>query len=363
MTISARAGSSTARYMCERAPSNARKSPGPKTTGQSIGPASTCPDTMNRYSMTPARCGRDCLCPWLARHSDQPSFPAVDQPGADSVAVNPDAVSGEYDHGGVAALFDQFAKSHSESCGQGPQSVQGGITLASLQSVHRPTWRCPPPQPPRRATGQRAHGTAAGSTPAPRTDSPFPWTSDDPSVAQEHGLRARQRPSRPERRLTAVVTGSDTSRKTAPTMTRVEQMWPDDWAERRAGEGCRICAQGRPERTAGGVRFFRGIVADAYLRARAPLPGYSSVIWRGRHIADLAELDAQEIATYWQEVARWRSYCFYVVFQPAQLNYLTFGNNVPHLHTYVLPRITSPVTGPPPSPTVHREAGAEIAVR
>ena len=128
--------------------------------------------------------------------------------------------------------------------------------------------------------------------------------------------------------------------------------WPMDWAERRAGLACPTCAQGRPDETRGGVRFFSGNVVDAYLRKSAPLPGYSMAVWRGRHVADLVELTGEEHSDYWREVAV-ASRALYAVFGPAQINYLTYGNSVPHLHTYLLPRyLDDPCPGLPLQPFI-----------
>jgi hypothetical protein len=44
---------------------------------------------------------------------------------------------------------------------------------------------------------------------------------------------------------------------------RVE--WPAAFYDRRAGVGCPLCDEGRPEATAHAVRFFAGAVSDAYL--------------------------------------------------------------------------------------------------
>lgn len=113
--------------------------------------------------------------------------------------------------------------------------------------------------------------------------------------------------------------------------------WPADWAKRRTGVDCPTCAQGRPDETQGGLRFFAGDVSDAYLRKKAPQPGYAMVVWRGRHVPDLVDLAADELAAYWSEVAV-AARALYTVYQPAQVNYLTYGNNVPHLHTYLVCR-------------------------
>lgn len=136
--------------------------------------------------------------------------------------------------------------------------------------------------------------------------------------------------------------------------------WPEDWADRRAGIDCPTCAQGRPDETRGGLRFFSGEVVDVYLRKAGPLPGYSMAVWRGQHAADLAELTGRELADYWQEIAA-ASRALYAVFDPAQINYLTYGNSVPHLHTYLLLRyLDDPCPGMPLHPFVEQPISADL---
>ncbi len=113
------------------------------------------------------------------------------------------------------------------------------------------------------------------------------------------------------------------------------------------------------------MRFFVGAVSDAYLQRSAPAPGYSLVIWRGRHIADVSEMAAHEATEYWLEVmdvAR----IVTRVFEPCHLNYELLGNAVPHVHTHIVPRYlddASPNTPlrpwapvPVPEDAVHEQA-------
>jgi diadenosine tetraphosphate (Ap4A) HIT family hydrolase len=113
--------------------------------------------------------------------------------------------------------------------------------------------------------------------------------------------------------------------------------WPDDWAERRRGIGCPFCAEGRPEENHDGARIFAGDCADAYLSRNDGQPGYTIVVWRGRHVAEPTELTDEEARCYWRElltVAR----ALEDHFQPSKTNYQTLGNAVPHLHTHVMLR-------------------------
>jgi diadenosine tetraphosphate (Ap4A) HIT family hydrolase len=85
-----------------------------------------------------------------------------------------------------------------------------------------------------------------------------------------------------------------------------------------------MCAEGRPDETEGGIRFFEGTVSDAFLQRSAPARGYAIVVWRGRHVPDVSEMHAEEAADYWQEVL-----------EVARALDTIF---VPHVHTHIVPR-------------------------
>jgi diadenosine tetraphosphate (Ap4A) HIT family hydrolase len=86
-------------------------------------------------------------------------------------------------------------------------------------------------------------------------------------------------------------------------------------------------------------------------------------IWRGRHVADPAQLTDDELAAYWRDVAA-ASRALFGVFQPAQVNYLTYGNRVPHLHTYILLRyLDDPSPGMPLNPYVEEQVEPETLAR
>ncbi len=98
-----------------------------------------------------------------------------------------------------------------------------------------------------------------------------------------------------------------------------------------------MCAEGRPETTDDGVRFFAGAVADAYLRRSGIQRGLTVVIWRGRHVAEPTELTDEEAGRYWYELLT-VGRALGIVMQPVKLNYNVLGNLVPHLHTHIVPR-------------------------
>jgi diadenosine tetraphosphate (Ap4A) HIT family hydrolase len=112
--------------------------------------------------------------------------------------------------------------------------------------------------------------------------------------------------------------------------------WPESFYELKRGEGCPMCAQGRPQETEYGARFFAGEVSDAYLQKANIQRGYSVVIWRGRHVAEPTELSAEDASQYWLELLEVGRRLERL--EPVKLNYDILGNSLPHLHTHVIPR-------------------------
>ena len=115
--------------------------------------------------------------------------------------------------------------------------------------------------------------------------------------------------------------------------------WPADWDARMRGTACPMCAEGRPDVGHGGsTRIFSGRVSDAYLiRSDVGQPGYSVVIWRGRHIADPTELAEDDASAYFGEVLR-VGRALETHYRPIKMNFEMLGNSLPHLHTHVVPR-------------------------
>jgi diadenosine tetraphosphate (Ap4A) HIT family hydrolase len=113
--------------------------------------------------------------------------------------------------------------------------------------------------------------------------------------------------------------------------------WPESFYELRRGEGCPMCAQGRPDETPYGARIFAGTVSDAYLQRADVQRGYTISIWRGRHVAEPTELEPDEASAYWLEVLR-VARALESHLQPVKMNYDLLGNSLPHLHTHLVPR-------------------------
>jgi diadenosine tetraphosphate (Ap4A) HIT family hydrolase len=113
--------------------------------------------------------------------------------------------------------------------------------------------------------------------------------------------------------------------------------WPESFYALRRGEGCPMCAEGRPNDTPWGTRVFAGAYADAYLQRADIQRGYTIVIWRGHHVAEPTELSAEEATAYWLDVLR-VGRALDEHFAPVKLNYDILGNSLPHLHTHIVPR-------------------------
>lgn len=109
------------------------------------------------------------------------------------------------------------------------------------------------------------------------------------------------------------------------------QTWPQDWESRKQGVGCPLCAD------LTGKSFRSGRASEALLERNAIATGHVVVVFRGRHIAALTDLAADELADYWADILD-AGRAVERVFEPCHVNYLLLGNIVPHLHVHIVPR-------------------------
>jgi diadenosine tetraphosphate (Ap4A) HIT family hydrolase len=116
-----------------------------------------------------------------------------------------------------------------------------------------------------------------------------------------------------------------------------QRSWPEDWERHRAGLNCRACDDGRPDEDEYGVRYLCVDNADAYLQRVTPVPGYSTIVFRGRHVPDPTELAPEETVAFWSAVGV-AARAIEAVFRPCHLNYQILGNAVPHVHVHIVPR-------------------------
>jgi diadenosine tetraphosphate (Ap4A) HIT family hydrolase len=144
-------------------------------------------------------------------------------------------------------------------------------------------------------------------------------------------------------------------------------LWPQRFYDLKRGEGCPICAEGRPDETPHGIRFFAGELTDAYLNRGGIQRGLTQVFFRGRHVVEPTELDEREAAAFWKELLIVGA-AVERVFRPVKMNYDILGNSVPHLHVHVVPRYADdprpewpfpfPEVDPPPFPDEQVRADA-----
>jgi diadenosine tetraphosphate (Ap4A) HIT family hydrolase len=141
--------------------------------------------------------------------------------------------------------------------------------------------------------------------------------------------------------------------------------WSEQFYAWSAGEGCPSCAEGRPDATRFGVRFFAGARCDAYLVRADIQRGLTIAVFRGRHVVEPTQLSDAEAAGYGREVLR-VARAIEAAFAPVKLNYDVLGNSVPHLHTHIVPRYADdprpgwpfpfPDPDPPPMPEARLNA-------
>jgi diadenosine tetraphosphate (Ap4A) HIT family hydrolase len=145
--------------------------------------------------------------------------------------------------------------------------------------------------------------------------------------------------------------------------------WPEEFHAWLTGDGCPSCAEGRPDETPSGVRFFAGAVSDAYLVRADIQRGLSMVVWRGRHVAEPTELTDAEAAAYGREVLR-VGCAIETTMSPIKMNYNVLGNHVPHLHTHIVPRYADdprpgwpfPFPDPDPGPMPEERMARDVAL-
>ena len=133
--------------------------------------------------------------------------------------------------------------------------------------------------------------------------------------------------------------------------------WPQRFYDLKRGDGCPFCAQGRPDETQYGIRFYAGELTDAYLSKSGVQRGLSHVYFRGRHVVEPTELTPTEAAQFFAELLH-AARAIARVFEPVKMNYDILGNSVPHLHVHLVPRYADdprpewpfpfPETDPPP---------------
>ena len=96
-----------------------------------------------------------------------------------------------------------------------------------------------------------------------------------------------------------------------------------------------------------GLRVFDGTWAEANLSRRPMRPGYTVVVWKGRHVAEPWELTREEATGFWSEVAL-VARAVEEEYRPVKMNWLSLGNGVPHLLVHLVPRpLEDPRAGGP----------------
>ena len=78
--------------------------------------------------------------------------------------------------------------------------------------------------------------------------------------------------------------------------------------------------------------------ARAYLNEDQFFPGWVFVVLR-RHASELYELSAEERAAHIEDVSRVAG-ALAAVYRPVKMNYELLGNQVPHIHWHLVPRLS-----------------------
>lgn len=134
-------------------------------------------------------------------------------------------------------------------------------------------------------------------------------------------------------------------RPSTPLARNEWRAWRPDWDKQKAGDSCPLCDLCGVQENDWGIRVLTGLYIDGYLWKRGTVPGYCVALWKRGHVAEPTALSDDEAAGYWLEVVR-LGRAVEQTYEPSKMNYETLGNNVPHLHTHVIPR---PALDPAPN--------------
>jgi diadenosine tetraphosphate (Ap4A) HIT family hydrolase len=111
---------------------------------------------------------------------------------------------------------------------------------------------------------------------------------------------------------------------------------PELWQHLKDGSACPMCADAHlPENE------FSVLIADlrqshVRLARNQYARGWVIVVAR-RHVCELHEMSPAELAGYCQDVAD-AALALSRVYSPIKINYMIFGNIVPHVHCHLYPR-------------------------
>ncbi|MET0423869.1 MAG: HIT domain-containing protein [Actinoplanes sp.] len=123
--------------------------------------------------------------------------------------------------------------------------------------------------------------------------------------------------------------------------------WPATWNSMVAGQQCSFCARGRVLDSPDRLLIRTTEVTDTYMPRRALVRGYVVVVWQAQHVVEPHHLNDAEAAAFHSEVLR-VGRAIEACFRPMKINYMTAGNEVPHLHTHVTARyFDDPAPGAP----------------
>lgn len=101
------------------------------------------------------------------------------------------------------------------------------------------------------------------------------------------------------------------------------------------GEPCVMCD--KYGRSGDALHIADLALSRVFLHEDQFFPGYVLLVLR-RHVTELYDLPAPERATLMEEVSR-VAQAIARVFRPVKMNYELLGNQVPHIHWHLVPRL------------------------
>lgn len=111
---------------------------------------------------------------------------------------------------------------------------------------------------------------------------------------------------------------------------------PSEWKALVSGKSCPMCADAHEVEN--GSSLLVAELSHSFMRfSRNQYAKGWVVVIAKRHVCELHEMAPEELAGYWRNVAQ-ASRALSDVYRPIKVNYMVFGNLVPHVHCHLLPR-------------------------
>jgi len=109
---------------------------------------------------------------------------------------------------------------------------------------------------------------------------------------------------------------------------------PEEWNQLQQGLDCPFCANMSQDENEFSYKVIELQQSFVRFSKNQHMKGWTTVVFK-RHANELFELSNQELAEFWQDVAKTAD-ALDKVYKPVKINYCIFGHHFPHIHCHLL---------------------------